>query len=90
MIERQDGCSYFASEEPYDAERRAFLKKQIEDLKCESLGKDKEALVRTYMERKDIGALQVLREYEEQINGPLKPEQGTPRVRDARHIIQGR
>lgn len=42
IVIRWQGCSHFAGEEPYDAERAAMIDRAMRELRCESLEHDSE------------------------------------------------
>jgi hypothetical protein len=67
FIERRDLCDHFRGEEPYDAERGAFLKFQI-DKYCKGSDRQLATLKRKYERQKDV--LSKLNEYEVKIEGP--------------------
>lgn len=71
LLERQDGCEHFAGEEAYDAERGAYIKGQMDALKCDRLAAEKEALVKSYIAAKDETSLRLLVEYERYAHGQL-------------------
>lgn len=64
FIERRAGCNHFTGEEPYDAERRAFLEKTIRQLRCARIERDERALRRQY--RRQPAVLRLLDETAEQ------------------------
>lgn len=64
FIERRAGCNHFLGEEPYDAERRAFLEKTIRELRCARIERDERALRRQF--RKQPAVLRLLDETAEQ------------------------
>ncbi len=79
-MERANGCGHFMGEEPYDAERRAFLKTQMDDLQCAALGCDYADLFRKY--EGDIVYAGILTGYAEAVFGavdnlPFCPQAGT-------------
>ena len=43
-VERRDACEHFAGEEGYDAERQRFLNRQIKQLRCLTLDRDRKRL----------------------------------------------
>ncbi len=63
FIERRANCNHFAGEEPYDAERAAYLNKTIRELKCRRLSRDERRLARAYRDRPEI--LQLLKDTED-------------------------
>jgi hypothetical protein len=63
LIERRANCNHFAGEEAYDAERAAYLKKTIRELKCGRISRDGRRLARAYRDRPEI--LQLLKDTEE-------------------------
>lgn len=54
FIERRANCNHFAGEEAYDAERGAYLKKTIRELRCSRLSRDGRRLARAYRDRPEI------------------------------------
>ncbi len=48
LIDRIQDCNHFAGEEPYNEERALEIKKAFKQLKCHSLEKDKEKLLKKY------------------------------------------
>ena len=43
-VERRDACEHFAGEDAYDGERRRFLNRRIEALRCLTLDRDRRRL----------------------------------------------
>ena len=58
-VERRDACEHFAGEEGYDAERQRFLNRQIKQLRCLTLDRDRKRLRLKY---KAPGARRELRQ----------------------------
>ncbi len=52
ILERVVMCIHFGGEEPYDAERRAFLEERFVELKCESVDKDLRKIKKKYRHSK--------------------------------------
>jgi hypothetical protein len=50
------GCAHFSGEEPYDAERAAFLKKNIEEM-CDGIEMRHAKLTVKYASNKDVSAM---------------------------------
>ncbi len=50
------GCGHFSGEEPYDAERAAFLKKNM-DAMCKGLAEKHERLLNLYPDNKEAQSL---------------------------------
>lgn len=69
MVDR-DGCDHFRGEEPYDAERRAYLEQSIVEL-CTGSDAKLAGLRRRYAADKDVIA--ALGGYEERIEGEARP-----------------
>lgn len=69
MVDR-DGCDHFRGEEPYDAERAAYLEQSIRDL-CTGSDAKLAKLRRRYAEEPDVIA--ALGNYENRIEAPEKP-----------------
>jgi hypothetical protein len=69
MVDR-DGCDHFRGEEPYDAERAAYLEQSIRDL-CTGSDAKLAKLRRRYAENLDVMA--ALGNYEDQIESPEEP-----------------
>lgn len=44
FVERAEMCVHWAGEEPYDAERRAEIDRNLADLRCTTVRRDGEAL----------------------------------------------
>ncbi|HYI41090.1 MAG TPA: hypothetical protein VE053_12305 [Allosphingosinicella sp.] len=63
FVERRANCNHFAGEEGYDAERAAYLKKTIRELKCARLSRDERKLTRIYRDRPEI--LRLLKDSED-------------------------
>jgi hypothetical protein len=63
FIERRANCNHFAGEEPYDAERAAYLRKTIRELKCARIARDERRLTRVYRDQPDI--LRLLKDTED-------------------------
>jgi hypothetical protein len=64
MIERLVGCSHWAGEEPYDAERKKEIAEALKELKCNSVSRDEAALKKRYATRREvIEALKKAREW---------------------------
>ena len=63
FIERRASCNHFAGEEPYDAERAAYLRKTLRELKCGRISRDERSLARAYRDRPEI--LQLLKDTED-------------------------
>jgi hypothetical protein len=64
FVESRDLCDHFRGEEPYDAERRAFLKQRMNEL-CNGTDRRLAALKRKY--RADSSVQKKLKEYEVEI-----------------------
>ena len=58
LVDRREGCTHFAGEEPYDAERRRYLNRMFAELRCSRLEADAKALRKRYA--KDRNAIAVL------------------------------
>ena len=69
MVDR-DGCDHFRGEEPYDAERAAYLEQSIRDL-CTGSDTKLANLRRRYAEEPDVIA--ALGNYEDRIEPPEEP-----------------
>jgi hypothetical protein len=69
MVDR-DGCDHFRGEEPYDAERAAYLDQSIREL-CTGSDARLARLRRRYAENAEVIA--ALDKYEERIEAPDKP-----------------
>jgi hypothetical protein len=69
MVDR-DGCDHFRGEEPYDAERRAFLQENITEL-CTGTDARLAQLRRRYADDPDVIA--ALGNYEDRIESPATP-----------------
>lgn len=69
MVDR-DGCDHFRGEEPYDAERAAYLEQSIRDL-CKGSDAKLAKLRRRYAEDADVIA--ALGNYEDRIEPPEEP-----------------
>ncbi|WP_336973532.1 hypothetical protein [Sphingobium aromaticiconvertens] len=69
MVDR-DGCDHFRGEEPYDAERAAYLEQSIREL-CAGSDARLAKLRRRYAEEPDVIA--ALGNYEERIESPEEP-----------------
>jgi len=54
LLERLIGCTHFAGEEPYDAERRREIATAMKKLKCHRLEQDELAIEKRYSSRPDI------------------------------------
>lgn len=67
FVQRRDLCDHFRGEEPYDAERRAFLEKRIRKF-CTGTDAKLAALKRKYKGRSDVMAK--LSEYETTSESP--------------------
>ncbi len=50
------GCGHFSGEEPYDADRAAFLKKNMDAL-CKGLPQKRERLLNRYPANKEVESL---------------------------------
>jgi hypothetical protein len=48
LIDRNQDCTHFAGEEPYNEERAAEIQKAMRQLKCASIEKEKEKLIKKY------------------------------------------
>ncbi len=48
ILERVVMCIHFGGEEPYDAERKAFLEERFTELKCASVDKDLRKIKKKY------------------------------------------
>lgn len=66
FIEKRDGCDHFRGEEPYDAERRAFLLKNMNKL-CKDTDRQLARLKKKYTQQPAI--MEKLNDYDEQIEG---------------------
>lgn len=64
FIEKRDGCDHFRGEEPYDAERRAFLLKNMNKL-CKGTDTRLAQLKKKYAQQPAI--MERLNDYDEQI-----------------------
>lgn len=64
FIEKRDGCDHFRGEEPYDAERRAFLLKNMNKL-CKGTDRQLARLKKKYAQQPAI--MEKLNDYDEQI-----------------------
>lgn len=69
LVDR-DGCDHFRGEEPYDAERRAYLEQSIAEL-CTGTDAKLAGLRRRYAADKDVMA--ALGGYEERVEGEARP-----------------
>jgi hypothetical protein len=67
FVQRRDLCDHFRGEEPYDAERRAFLEKRMREF-CTGTDAKLATLKRKYKGRSD--AMAKLGEYEATIESP--------------------
>ena len=61
FVQRRDLCDHFRGEEPYDADRRAFLEARTREF-CTGTDADLDALKRKYERRRDV--MQRLAHYE--------------------------
>ena len=61
FVQRRDLCDHFRAEEPYDADRRAFLEARTREF-CTGTDADLDALKRKYERRRDV--MQRLAHYE--------------------------
>jgi hypothetical protein len=64
FIEKRDGCDHFRGEEPYDAERREFLLKNMNKL-CKGTDRQLARLKKKYAQQPAI--MEKLSDYDEQI-----------------------
>lgn len=48
FIERRADCNHWGGEEPYDAERRREIEKNVRDLRCVSVDRDERRLRKRY------------------------------------------
>ena len=48
-LHRTLACGHFSGEEPYDAERKAFLEKTQKELRCNELPNDLNAIEKKYL-----------------------------------------
>lgn len=69
MVDR-DGCDHFRGEEPYDAERAAYLEQSIREL-CTGSDEKLARLRRRYAAEPDVVA--ALDNYEDRIESPTEP-----------------
>jgi hypothetical protein len=63
FIERRANCNHFAGEEAYDAERGAYLKKTLRELRCRRISRDERRLAAAYRDRPVI--LRLLKDTED-------------------------
>lgn len=54
LLERVDGCDHFGGEEPYDEQRRKETLEAVTKLKCDSVDKDRDALLKKYKKQSPI------------------------------------
>jgi hypothetical protein len=54
FLERVDGCDHFGGEEPYDEQRRKEILEAVTKLKCDSVDKDRDALLKKYKKQTQI------------------------------------
>ena len=48
FLERRAGCNHWAGEEPYDAERAAYIAKAVRELRCRQIEADEKLIKRRY------------------------------------------
>ena len=58
LVDRREGCTHFAGEEPYDAARRRYLNRMFKELRCSQLAADDKVLRKRYA--RDRNAIAVL------------------------------
>lgn len=54
FLERRAGCNHWAGEEPYDAERAAYIAKAVRDLRCRRIEADEHQIKRRYAKSRRV------------------------------------
>lgn len=54
LLERVDGCEHFGGEESYDEQRRKEILEAVTKLKCDTIDRDRDALLKKYENKTEI------------------------------------
>lgn len=54
FLERRAGCNHWAGEEPYDAERAAYIAKAVRKLRCRRIEADERQIKRRYAKSRRV------------------------------------
>ena len=54
LIQRRVECNHWSGEDPYDAERAAFIARAVRRARCDRVDADEAVLARRYAERADV------------------------------------